>query len=262
MPLLGSVAASVPTITDGNRTLSERLRGMTIALGSHRKHMVYLMFTNLRIGLINMESIVFNEDCMAVMARYPDKYFDLAVVDPPYGLGERLTNGGGKRFKKHNRSKKELVAFDNKTPDYEYFSELFRVSKNQIIWGANYFELPATRCVLIWDKVTFKEFTGSDFELAWTSFDFAAKAFRMSRIQALRNGTIHPTQKPIELYDWLYKNYATEGMKILDTHLGSGSSRIAAHKAKLDFVGCELDKDYFDAQNKRYNLFKQQQTLF
>lgn len=208
------------------------------------------------------ESIVFNEDCIAVMARYPDKYFDLAVVDPPYGIGRSGQTETFTKNPKHKRKHFTDKGWDTETPALDYWNELFRVSKNQIVWGANYFELPATRCVLIWDKVTFKEFTGSDFELAWTSFDFAAKAFRMSRIQALRNGTIHPTQKPIELYDWLYKNYATEGMKILDTHLGSGSSRIAAHKAKLDFVGCELDKDYFDAQNKRYNLFKQQQTLF
>ena len=194
-------------------------------------------FGNTLLGAVPLVSEVYLMDNIELMKHYPDKYFDLAVVDPPYGLGERLTNGGGKRFKKHNRTKKELVAFDNKTPDEEYFIELFRVSKNQIIWGANYFELPPTRCVLIWDKVTFKEFTGSDFELAWTSFDYAAKAFRMSRIQALRDGTIHPKQKPIELYDWIYSKFAVEGSKILDTHLGSGSSRISANKNKIHFVG-------------------------
>ena len=219
-------------------------------------------FGNTLLGAVPLVSEVYLMDNIELMKHYPDKYFDLAVVDPPYGLGERLTNGGGKRFKKHNRTKKELVAFDNKTPDEEYFIELFRVSKNQIIWGANYFELPPTRCVLIWDKVTFKEFTGSDFELAWTSFDYAAKAFRMSRIQALRNGTIHPTQKPIELYDWIYSKFAVEGSKILDTHLGSGSSRISANKNKLHFVGCEIDEEYFNKQNKRYEEFVSQARLW
>jgi site-specific DNA-methyltransferase (adenine-specific) len=219
-------------------------------------------FGNTLSGAVPLVSEVYLMDNIELMKHYPDKYFDLAVVDPPYGLGERLTNGGGKRFKKHSRIKKELVAFDNKTPDEEYFDELFRVSKNQIIWGANYFELPPTRCVLIWDKVTYKEFTGSDFELAWTSFDFAAKAFRMSRIQALRNGTIHPTQKPIELYDWIYSKFATEGSKVLDTHLGSGSSRISANKSKLHFVGCEIDEEYFNKQNKRYDEFASQARLW
>lgn len=205
---------------------------------------------------------VYLMDCMEGMRGTPDKYYDLAVVDPPYGLGERLTNGGGKRFKKHNRTKKELVAFDDKTPDYEYFSELFRVSKNQIIWGANYFELPATRCVLIWDKVTFKEFTGSDFELAWTSFDYAAKSFRMSRIQALRNGTIHPTQKPIALYDWIFAKYATKGMKILDTHAGSMSSVISAMKNEMQITAYEIDSDYFNAGKKRIETYIMQGDMF
>lgn len=236
---------------------------MNIDTEVYRKH-VSPTIGNTLLGAVPLVSEVYLMDNIELMKHYPDKYFDLAVVDPPYGLGERLTNGGGKRFKKHNRSKKELVAFDSKIPDYEYFIELFRVSKNQIIWGANYFLdfLPPTRCVLIWDKVTFKEFTGSDFELAWSSFDYAAKAFRMSRIQALRNGTIHPTQKPIELYDWVFKNYSTEGMKILDTHLGSGSSRISANKAKLHFVGCEIDEEYFNKQNKRYEEFVSQMRLF
>ena len=205
---------------------------------------------------------VYLMDCMKGMRGTPDKYYDLAVVDPPYGLGERLTNGGGKRFKKHNRTKKELVAFDDKTPDCEYFSELFRVSKNQIIWGANYFELPATRCVLIWDKVTFKEFTGSDFELAWTSFDYAAKSFRMSRIQALRNGTIHPTQKPIALYDWIFAKYATKGMKILDTHAGSMSSVISAMKNEIQITAYEIDSDYFNAGKKRIENYLMQGDMF
>lgn len=205
---------------------------------------------------------ILNEDCMAVMGRYPDNHFDLAIVDPPYGLGERLTNGGGKRFKKHKRSKKSLVAFDSETPNYKYFLELFRVSKNQIIWGANYFELPATRCVLIWDKVTFKEFTGSDFELAWTSFDYAAKAFRMSRIQAVKHGTIHPTQKPVKLYEWILANYAKQGDKILDTHGGSMSSAIACHNMGFDLVICELDPQYYQDAIKRFNLHRKQQRLF
>lgn len=204
----------------------------------------------------------FNIDCVELMQQKPDKYYDLAIVDPPYGLGDRLTNGGGKRFKNHKKNKKQLVAFDSCTPSKEYFDQLFRVSKNQIIWGANYFNLPPTRCVLIWDKVTFKEFTGSDFELAWTSFDYAAKAFRMSRIMALRNGSIHPTQKPIELYRWILMRYAKKGMKILDTHGGSMNSAIACEIEGFDLDICEIDEEYFKLGVKSFNTHKLQMKLF
>ena len=203
-------------------------------------------------------SDVYNEDCIEVMKRYPDNYFDLAVVDPPYGLGNKLVDGGAGRNGKFDKNR-DSVKWDV-LPTDEYFMELMRVSKNQIIWGSNYFSMPPTRCNIIWYKM--QEFSGADFELAWTSFDKASKAFKMSRVEAYSDGKIHPCQKPIKLYDWIFKNYANEGMKILDTHLGSGSSRISANKAKLNFVGCEIDKEYFDKQNKRYEDFISQTRLF
>ena len=203
-------------------------------------------------------SDVYNEDCIEVMKRYPDNYFDLAVVDPPYGLGNKLVDGGAGRNGKFDKNR-DSVKWDV-LPTDEYFIELMRVSKNQIIWGSNYFSMPPTRCNIIWYKM--QEFSGADFELAWTSFDKASKAFKMSRVEAYSDGKIHPCQKPIKLYDWIFKNYANEGMKILDTHLGSGSSRISANKAKLNFVGCEIDKEYFDKQNKRYEDFISQTRLF
>jgi len=198
------------------------------------------------------------EDNMLLMSRYPNDYFDLAIVDPPYGLGNKLVDGGAGRNGKFDKNR-DSVKWDV-LPTDEYFIELMRVSKNQIIWGSNYFSMPPTRCNIIWYKM--QEFSGADFELAWTSFDKASKAFKMSRVEAYSDGKIHPCQKPIKLYDWIFKNYANEGMKILDTHLGSGSSRISANKAKLNFVGCEIDKEYFDKQNKRYEDFISQTRLF
>jgi site-specific DNA-methyltransferase (adenine-specific) len=195
-------------------------------------------------------SEVTNEDCMEGMARYPDKYFDLAIVDPPYGININESIGR-RKGKKHSGYKK--VKWDNEIPSSIYFIELFRVSKNQIIWGGNYMTdfLDPSPCWLIWDKM--QEFSGSVFEMAWTSFTSPAKAFRMSRVEAYTNGNkIHPTQKPVALYKWLLHNYAKKGDKILDTHLGSGSSRIAAYEMGFDFTAFELDAEYFEAQEKRY----------
>ena len=218
-----------------------------------------------------MDSIVFNEDCMAVMARYPDKYFDLAVVDPPYGIGEdgrKSVRTTPRRPNSYNREPKySAKGWDNEPPSKEYFIELLRVSKKAIIWGANHFieNIPNqnSSCWIVWDKKN----EGSDFadcELAWTNMKTAVRKYTIHKFEGTRGGKdcIHPTQKPIKLYDWIFKKYAKEGDKILDTHLGSGSSRIAAHKAKLDFVGCELDKEYFDAQEKRFKDFSSQLTLF
>lgn len=200
-----------------------------------------------------MKSEVFNIDCMEGMKNFPDKYFELAVVDIPYGLGDKLTNGGtwASKYKKGD-------ADWDKLPTQEYFDELFRVSENQIIWGGNYASLPPTRSFLIWDKVALME-TMADCEFAWTSFDRNAKIFRHPRNTIEKR--IHITQKPIKLYDWIFMNYAKPGDKILDTHLGSGSSRISAHKAGLDFTGYELDKDYFEASEKRFQIFKSQEVL-
>ena len=198
---------------------------------------------------------VFNIDCMEAMREMPDKAFELAIVDPPYGIGvDKMTMFDG--AKKQNRHKE----YSDVAPQENYFLELFRVSQNQIIWGGNYFNLPPTRCYLSWDKI--QEFSGADFELAWTSFNKPSKTFRMCRAEAYGNGTIHPTQKPVALYEWLLTHYAKPGDKILDTHLGSGSSRIAAYNLGFDFVGCEIDKDYFDAQEKRFAAHAAQTSLF
>lgn len=209
-----------------------------------------------------MISEVYNMDCMELMARYPDKYFDLAVVDPPYGIGvNKMQLGNGKR--KIYRGEND---WDNSIPTVEYWQELFRVSKKQIVWGGNYMteHLKPTSSWLFWDKGTGNN-DFADGELAWTSFGGALRKITKSWVGAnAKDGLerIHPTQKPIYLYDWIFDRYCKEGELILDTHLGSGSSRIAAHRAKLDFVGCEIDKEYFDKANDRFNLITSQQTLF
>jgi site-specific DNA-methyltransferase (adenine-specific) len=199
-----------------------------------------------------------NCDNMELMKRFPDNHFDLAIVDPPYGLMNKLVNGGAGRNGKFDKNK-DSVKWDI-LPTKEYFIKLMRVSKNQIIWGSNYFDLPPTRCNIIWDKI--QDFSGSDFELAWTSFDKASKAFRMSRIEAYTDGKIHPTQKPVALYKWLLDKYAKPNDKILDTHLGSGSIAIACHDYGFDLTACELDKEYFDKAMTRINNHVAQQKLF
>jgi len=211
-----------------------------------------------------MNSETFNEDCMAVMARYPDKYFDLAVVDPPYGINaSKGTWGSSNKGKVTNYGKKD---WDKQPPTDEYFVELRRVSKNQIIWGGNYFGLPASSCWLVWDKLNSGDF--ADCELAWTSFTTAVRKFTwrwngmLQQNMKDKEQRIHPTQKPVKLYDWIFKNYASPNDLILDTHLGSGSSRIAAYKNKINFIGCELDPEYYNAQEKRFKEFTAQLTLF
>ena len=199
----------------------------------------------------NIISEVYNMDCVAGMREYPDKYFDLAIVDPPYGIGISA-NPVRQKHKKKN--------WDNKTPTSEYFEELFRVSKNQIIWGGNYFNLPKTQGFFIWDKKQPHNFSLAMVEYAWSSIQKPAKMWSLS-VQKEQN-KIHPTQKPIELYEWLILNNAKKGDKILDTHLGSGSSRIACYRNGFDFVGFELDKDYYEAQEKRFKTELMQPRLF
>ena len=204
---------------------------------------------------LNPESIVYNADCMDIMKGYPDKYFDLAVVDPPYGIDVTKMNMGSRKTVKPDKTK----IWDSCIPNQLYFHQLFRVSKNQIIWGGNYFSLPPSQYFAIWDKG--ETMYGRDFaemEYAWIRSG-GTRIFKKSPNQLDR---IHPTQKPVKLYDWIFKNYAKQTDKILDTHLGSGSNRIAAYKSGLSFVGIELDKDYFDAQEKRFNTFKSQLRLF
>lgn len=221
-----------------------------------------------------MDQIALNIDCMEYMKSLPDKAFDLAIVDPPYGISiDRQALGAGTgvaqnqtslKFKnsrlnggdklKHCILNTSDVGWDRNPPSPEYFNELFRVSRNQIIWGGNYFDLPPTRGIVCWDKMqAFLNF--SQWEMAWTSFDTTAKLFRYSNSGFTcpdKSKKIHPTQKPIALYEWLLTNYAKKGDKILDTHLGSGSSRIAAFNLGFEFVGCEIDKTYFDLQEKRF----------
>jgi site-specific DNA-methyltransferase (adenine-specific) len=202
---------------------------------------------------------VFNEDCMELMRRYPDGYFELACVDPPYGIGAE-NHAGNKKNGWTQWKKKE---WDFGIPPKEYWTELFRVSKNQVVWGGNYMteHLPAKMGWIVWDKGQ-RDFSLADGELAWTSFDKAMRIITIHRATANQENKLHPTQKPVKLYDWIFANYAKEGDKILDTHVGSGSSRIAAHRAGLDFIGSELDPDYWAAQEKRYKDFKSQLTLF
>lgn len=193
-----------------------------------------------------------NEDNMELMARYPDKHFDLAIVDPPYGLG---LDGGQLGYSKH--VKKE---WDSKSPDIEYFNELYRVSKNQIIWGFNHFleKLTSTKSVIVWNKHQNGYF--AEAELAWCSIGTVKICDRP--YQKDIGNKIHPTQKPDYLYRWILENYATAGDKILDTHLGSGSIAIACHDYGFHLTACELDKEYFDAAIKRLQQHQSQTKLF
>ena len=245
----------------------------------------------------------FNIDCMEAMREFPDGFFDLAVVDPPYGGGcsqsvqaererERELRGGAADFERRLRSRfggwfdgyhignadgRQLGCEDPKTtqgadirhwdvaPPKEYFNELARVSKTQIIWGGNYFDLPPTRCFLIWRKsnIPLEGFSMAPVEYAWTSFNDNAAMFEaFSNAMTGAERRIHPTQKPVALYTWIFKRWAKAGDKILDTHLGSGSSRIAALEAGLDFWGYEIDKVYFELQEKRFEIYTAQESLF
>jgi site-specific DNA-methyltransferase (adenine-specific) len=198
-------------------------------------------------------------DNMELMKQYPDKYFDLAIVDPPYGLGKRTTDGGSKK----NTQTKFMEDirrsnWDDNVPSAEYWEQLFRVSKNQIVWGGNYFGLPAHRTFIVWDKMTYVP-TMSQIEQAWTSFDSPARLYKINSNNANR---IHPTQKPVALYKWLLHNYAKSGDKILDTHIGSGSIAIACHDYGFHLTGCELDKDYFESMTLRVQSHIKQLSLF
>jgi site-specific DNA-methyltransferase (adenine-specific) len=219
---------------------------------------------------------------MEIMKQYPDKYFDLAIVDPPYGIGadKAQNNAAMQRIKAEGKSKAgrgwKLYAdtdWDNETPKAEYWQELFRVSKNQIVWGGNYFTdyLPPSMGWIMWDKGQ-RDFSLADGELAWTSFNKALRIFEMSRGKALaknneQGGRFHPTQKPTDLYDWVVKNYAQNGFKIIDTHFGSGSIALAVDKANrldkmnLHLTACEIDKEYIDKAIKRISESIKQGTL-
>jgi site-specific DNA-methyltransferase (adenine-specific) len=208
--------------------------------------------------------IITNEDNIALMARYPDNYFDLAIVDPPYGI---------ERFKKvtsnpsikdvHARRFQRMETVNNNKPTLNYWDELFRVSKNQIIWGANNFEMPPSEYFLCWNKEQAMP-NFATLEYAWVSMGLKkpAKLFTYSIHKHNQINKIHPTQKPVKLYEWLLMNYAKPGDKILDTHLGSGSIAIACHNLGFDLTACELDSDYYNAALKRINDHKLQIRLF
>ncbi|NCD04471.1 MAG: site-specific DNA-methyltransferase [Clostridia bacterium] len=200
-----------------------------------------------------------NMDCMEGMKQIPDKYFDLAIVDPPYGIG---MDGGNVGYKGFNNFEKK--GWDAKPPDRKYFDELKRVSRNQIIWGGNYYNLEPTRCYLIWDKGEgFYNRTYAEAELAWTSFDKNVKIFKRDPLaKGDYRGKIHPTQKPVALYKWLLTNYAKPGDKILDTHVGSASSLIACHDLGFEYLGFELDEDYYRMAIERLEKHKSQLNMF
>lgn len=196
-------------------------------------------------------------DCMEYMATLPDKAFELAIVDPPYGIDRNGMEMGNSVF---NKDKK---VWDKLIPNKEYFTELFRVSKNQIIWGGNYFELPVSRYFAIWDKG--ETMYGRDFaecEYAWVRSGKNLRIFKYYSAKVEPKGKIHPTQKPIALYKWLLHNYAKPGDRILDTHGGSRSLAIACHQMGFDHVSCELDKDYHDASVKRFKEQTAQLAIF
>ncbi len=198
-------------------------------------------------------------DCMDYLKLFPPNFFDLAIVDPPYGIdwmGQIKNPNTNKNWKKHTAKN-----WDDSPPNQDYFNELKRVSKNQVIWGGNYFDLPKTRCWLIWDKM--QEFNGSDFEMAWTSFDKPSKIFRMARCQAyVGRDKIHPTQKPEELYRWTIKYLGLAGDLILDTHVGSASSLIACTELGFDYIGFEKDEEYYTMAKSRLGRATRKYELF
>nr|DAG72826.1 MAG TPA: adenine specific DNA methyltransferase [Caudoviricetes sp.] len=195
---------------------------------------------------------VTNEDNMNLMSRYPDKYFDLAIVDPPYGIGIDGQKKSVNKNPKHNRKNHDKKNWDSCIPSINYFNELFRVSRNQIVWGGNYFTafLNPTKAWIFWYKGQ-NDLTMSDGEMAWTSFDKVTRQININRAELIKQNTFHPTEKPIKLYKWLLDKYANPGNRILDTHLGSGSIAIACHDYGFELTACELDTDYYNASVER-----------
>ena len=199
---------------------------------------------------------IYNKDCLEAMKLMQDNEFDLAIVDPPYGL-ERFKKGGSVVNKYGDENKH----WNNIKPKKEYFTELFRISKKQIIWGANNFNLPTSEYFVIWQKGNALDFSFAMVEMAWTNIKKPAKLFKHLHVQN-KDKRIHPTQKPVKLYEWLLINYAKEGDKILDTHLGSGSIAIACHNLGYDLTGYELDKEYYDNAIKRIKNHQSQTRIF
>lgn len=216
---------------------------------------------------------ILNIDCMDLMRSKPDGYYDLAIVDPPYGGGDKSKNaytfGTGKngRFAKYQNQQNAALANSNiimwdKAPSQEYFDELFRVSKAQIIWGGNYFSLPPTRCFLIWRKLTISEgFSMAMAEYAWTSFNSHAKVFECAPQEKYNDARFHPTQKPLDLYRWIFNLYAKRGMRILDTHGGSMPTAIVAREYGCHCDTCEINEYYYHKGVKRYERLARQGIL-
>ncbi len=213
---------------------------------------------------------LYNMDCMDGMKQFPDKYFDLAIVDPPYGIGENGEKNHSRGNKAIAKKYKSFAGGDIEPPSQAYFEELFRVSKNQIIFGANHFITKFSKdssCWLVWDKLN-GDNDFADCELAWTSFNSAVRKFTFRWAGMLQGDMknkeirIHPTQKPVALYSWILGRYAKEGDKILDTHAGSASSLVACYMGGFDFIGFELDKHYFNLANERLKLEMSQLRLF
>ncbi len=203
---------------------------------------------------------IHNQDCLEAMKLMKDNQFDLAIVDPPYGLNRFKAKDGGnsKKIKSFGDKNKN---WNNIKPKKEYFTELFRISKNQIIWGANNFNLPTSEYFIIWQKGNALDFSFAMVEMAWTNIKKPAKLFKHLHVQN-KDKRIHPTQKPVKLYEWLLMNYAKKGDKILDTHLGSGSIAIACHNLGYDLTGYELDKEYYDNAIKRIKNHQAQTRIF
>ena len=212
-------------------------------------------------GAVSKDGIsLIHGDSLQALKSYGDNYFDVAIVDPPYGIGfsSKKQSNFGKGGINH-----EYKGWDEEIPKAEYWEQLFRVSKNQIVWGANYMTefLKPSRCWISWYKM--QEFSTNEFELAWTSFDGTCKQFNLSRVQAYAGSNkIHPTEKPIKLYKWLLENYTSEGDLILDTHLGSGSIAIACHQMKRKLIGYEIDADYYQKACKRFEEQTRQTALW
>jgi len=204
-----------------------------------------------------------NEDNMQLMSRYPNNYFDLAIVDPPYGLGIDGQKKSINKNPKYNRKSHTQKKWDSSIPSKEYFDELKRVSKNQIIWGGNYFTeyLKATKAWIFWYKGQ-RDLTMSDGEMAWTSFETVTRQFELNRASLIAQNTFHPTEKPYKLYKWILDKYAKKGEKILDTHLGSGSIAIACHDYGFELTACELDIEYYEKAIQRIKNHTNQQKLF
>lgn len=235
--------------------------------------MILINNTNMikRVEKITDKITLYNCDCIEYMKGISDNYYDLAIVDPPYGIGApkmsatpcQRKNGCNRLNQSSGKLKNRVLntsncGWDDAIPTQEYFNELFRVSKNQIIWGGNYFPLPPSRCIICWDKIQPWE-NFSQVELAWTSFDSPAQLYRFDN---RTGGKIHPTQKPVKLYEWLLKHYAKPTDKILDTHFGSCSIGIACHNFGCTLDACELDEEYFDNAFKRVRTHVRQLDLF